>query len=135
MRDKGFVVSSFAYPYGIRNRKIDRALLNHFKILRGATYGKKDPSRHKNFANGSRIVFGLGIDKHYGNNIAYILKMLEYAKKNSKIVIFFGHHASNKSNSYKYTTTYSTLETICKYVVTNNMRFMTMKDLIIDHPY
>ncbi len=43
--------------------KIDRALQNHFTMRRGTAYWKKPPKKHRNYANGSRLVFGLGIDK------------------------------------------------------------------------
>ena len=134
MNDKGFAVNSFAYPYGKRNKKLDRALLRHFKILRGTTDGKRKPSHQNNYANGSRIVFGLGIDEHYGNDSEYLLEILEYVKENNKIVIFYGHRVAQENNPPKYTTSYRILETICNYVVINNMRFMTMNDLVFNNP-
>lgn len=132
MKNEGFVVSSFAYPFGARTNALDKLLLSYFKIIRGTTYGKKVPSQHNNFANGSRVVFGLGIDDSYGNDIEYILDVLQYAKENNKIAIFYGHHVTQENVTSKYTTSYGTLEKICNYVVKNNMHFMTMKDLTID---
>jgi len=152
MKKEGFLVSSFAYPYGARSTSVelfhkitckiktvlfghkinalDRKLLSNFAIIRGTTYGKKYPSLHNNFANGSRVVFGLGIDESYGNDIDYLYKVLRHAKENNKIAIFYSHRVSKDINPSVYTSTYKTLEGITKYIVKNNMHFMTMKDLV-----
>lgn len=130
MTDQGLKVSSFAYPFGERVKKIDKVLLEHFIMLRGTTYSKKAPSIHNNYANGSRVVFGLGIDQNYGNDINYILRMLRYAKDNNKIAVFYGHHIQ-QGNPTGYVTAYRTLETICQYVKENKMRFFALKDLAI----
>ena len=131
MTDKGFIVSSFAYPYGQRNKTIDKALLTHFTMIRGTVYGSKPPASHTNYANGSRVVFGLGIDRSYRNDINYILEMLKYAKDHNKIVIFYGHHIQSDDSS-QYTTSFQTLEAICQYAVEHSIRFMTMKELAIN---
>lgn len=156
MKKEGFIISSFAYPYGarfipskvpigativnkldymlFRNRvnELDSLLLNHFKIIRATSSGRKVPSKQNNYANGSRLVFGLGIDNSYGYDIDYILEMLKYAKENNKITIFYAHRITHNNDPPKYTITSEVLEKICQYVVRNNMHFMTMKDLVTD---
>ena len=134
LKNDGFVVSSFAYPFGDRTEELDKALLKYFKMIRGTTYGKKPPSEQNNFANGSRVVYGLGIDKSYGNDIDYILELLQYAKEHNKIAVFYGHHVTQEDDPPEYTSNYKTLEAICKFIVKNNMRFMTMKELALDNP-
>ncbi len=129
MTAEGLIVNSFAYPNGAWTKKIDRALQNHFTMRRGTAYWKKPPKKHRNYANGSRLVFGLGIDRSYGNDIGYILEMLKYAKDSNKIAIFYGHNIQT-DDSLKFVTNVQTLEEICKYVVANNMRFMTLKELV-----
>jgi len=130
MTDQGLKVSSFAYPFGARKKEVDKVLLKYFMMLRGTTYGKKAPSTHNNYANGSRVVFGLGIDQNYGNDINYILRMLRYAKDHNKIAVFYSHHIQ-QGNPNGYITSYKTLETICQFAIENNMQFMTLKDLAI----
>jgi peptidoglycan/xylan/chitin deacetylase (PgdA/CDA1 family) len=132
MKEKEFNVSAFSYPYGVRNKMTDRALLKHFKMLRGSTFSKKGPSRNNNFANGSSVAFGLGIDQKYGLDDNYILSILRYSKKHNKIAIFYAHRVDTEDHPSGYVTSYKTLETICKYVEANHMHFMTMKDLVIE---
>lgn len=37
-REKGFELTSFAYPYGSYNEELNELLLQHYKVLRGAWY-------------------------------------------------------------------------------------------------
>lgn len=149
MEQEGFDISSFAYPYGAKirpdiyekvkgflfadyNDRMDYLLLEHFDILRGTTYGKEIPSQQKNYANGSQLVFGLGIDDSYNNDRKYLLSLLQHARKNDKIVIFYGHRILPETDSLRYVTNYKILEEICNYVNEHDMHFLTMRDLVID---
>ncbi len=151
MKKEGFDVTSFAYPYGaratpvpfdsrfitkLRNKflksrinDLDRAILGHFTMLRGTVYGSKEPAIQQNYASGKRLVFGLGIDENYGNDIEYLYRLLHYAKENNKIVIFYAHQVKLDAASKKYTITYEKLERLCDYVQKNDMHFMTMREL------
>jgi peptidoglycan/xylan/chitin deacetylase (PgdA/CDA1 family) len=121
--------TSFAYPYGSRNSITDNLLLNEFQILRGTTYGNSNPASQNCYYNNNRLVFGLGIDKNYSHfSIPYFLSLLEYAKKNHKIVIFYAHKPV-QSFQNDYETEYQTLIEICNYVKNNNMKFYRMSEL------
>lgn len=154
MKKFGFRVNSFAYPRGHRGiptnwfismmkkveRKLlgyrhrinalDKTLLEYFLVLRGTTYGNIEPSSQKNYANGTRVVFGLGIDDSYGNDLEYIYTVLQYARDNDKVAIFYGHRISPGENLSKYTTSYETLVGLSRYVKEKNMRFLSMRDLV-----
>ncbi|MBI9072511.1 MAG: polysaccharide deacetylase family protein [Melioribacteraceae bacterium] len=132
LEKNGLKINSFAYPGGARTKDTDEVLLDHFNIIRATTYGKTDAPEQKNYANGSRIVFGLGIDNSYGNYEEYLLKLLEYARVNNLIVIFYAHRISDEQNLPKQTVSIHVLEAICKFVKNNDMKFMTMRDLIIE---
>lgn len=129
MNNNGLSTTSFSYPYGDRNTTIDNLLLDHFKILRGTTYGNTNPAFHNCFYNNTNVVFGLGIDKSYPHfNIPYFISLLEYAKNNNKIVIFYAHKpVPNSQNNYE--TEYQTLIEICNYVKNNNMKFYKISEL------
>lgn len=121
--------SSFAYPYGARNNTTDNLLLNEYKILRGTTYGRLGPSSHNCYYSGQRVVYGLGLDNSYAHfSISYFLSLLEYAKENNKIVIFYAHKPVETAHA-DYETEYRTLIEICRYVQLNNMKFYTMSEL------
>ena len=129
MDGAGLHATSFAYPFGARNKGTDDLLLNHFSILRGTTYGRLPPDKHNCYYTGSAVVFGLGIDNSYSHfSLPYFLSLLEYAKKNNKVVIFYAHRPVQTSHN-DYETEYNTLVEICKYVEANNMKFYTMSQL------
>ena len=152
MKNEGFIVTSFAYPYGARETPVtlqskiagkikkvlfggatnalDSMLLEKFEIIRGIANGTKNPATLNSYSSGSRLVFGLGIDESVGNDIEYLYEILQYAKENNKIAIFYSHHVTEDSNPPEYTSTYKTLEKISRFVVNNNMHFLTMKDLL-----
>jgi len=129
MESNNLFPTSFAYPYGARDSTTDKLLLSEFQIIRGTTYGSSNPASQNCYYNKSRLVFGLGIDKNYPHySIAYFLSLLEYAKNNNKIVIFYAHKpVSNFKNNYE--TEYQTLIEICNYVKTNNMKFYKTSEL------
>jgi len=129
MDGAGLHATSFAYPFGARNKDTDDVLLNRFSILRGTTYGRLSPKVHNCYYTGTPVVFGLGLDKSYAHfNIPYFLSLLEYAKLNNKIVIFYAHRPVQTSHN-DYETEYNTLVEICKYVKANNMKFYTISQL------
>ena len=132
MNQKSFEIHSFAYPYGSRDSLTDTILLNEFNIIRGTTYGNEPPHLQRcYFDNKSRVLFGLGIDNNYAQySIPYFISLLEYAKANNKVVVFYAHKPVLKSKS-KYETEYKTLIAICKYIQDNDMKFYTVSDLYL----
>ena len=96
----GLKVSSFAYPYGGRNTKLDAALLEKFKIIRGRAFCEENAAKQGCYFNHSKLVFSFSIDDTHNHfNIPHLLKLLDYAKKNHKILIlnklkmkFRGYH-------------------------------------------
>lgn len=122
-------VTSFAYPFGFRNAAIDAELSNDFKILRATTYGAEDPFYQNCYFNNSRLVFAIGIDTEHPNfSIPYLKKLLDFAKRNHKILIVFGHKPVEKVTG-NYQTKMETLELICNYVNHNDMIFYTLSEL------
>lgn len=129
MSESNLQPTSFAYPYGARNASTDVLLLNQFKILRGTCYGNQNPAAQNCFYNKNRLVLGLGIDKNYAHfSIPYFLSILEYAKQNNKIVVFYAHKPVLRFQN-NYETEYETLIEICKFVQNNNMKFYKISEL------
>lgn len=129
MNANNITVTSFAYPYGARNLNTDNLLLNEFQIIRGTTYGSTEPAFQNCFYNNNRLVLGLGLDNNYPHfSIPYFLSLLEYAKNNNKIVVFYAHKpVQNYQDNYE--TEYETLIEICNYVKNNNMKFYKISEL------
>ena len=129
LKQKTINLSSFAYPYGSRDEKLDSYLLNYFKILRVTTYDKMRPKEHNCFFKKNQIIFGLGIDTNYKHfSDSYVLELLSYAKKTKQILILYGHKPVENPSS-KYETKMTTLETICNFINKNNMKFYSASEL------
>lgn len=125
----GFKVTSFVYPFGSRNKKLDAALLNKFKIIRGRAFCETNPKKQGCYYDNKSLVFSFSIDDTHNHfNIPYLIKLLDFAKKNNKILILNSHKTVNKVYG-DYQTKNQTLELICKYIKKNNMKFYSLSDL------
>ena len=110
MKNIGFEVNSFAYPYGARTSKIDEALFGYFNILRGVT-----TDRRRAFFKGSRIIYAFEMGNQ---NINKLFELLEHAKNNGQLLLLYGHQPNLEM-----------LDEICHYVSANNMEYLTLNDL------
>ena len=125
----GLKVTSFVYPYGGRNKILDATLLNKFKIVRGRAFCEESPLEQGSYFNKSRLVFSFSIDDTHNHfNIPHLLKFLDYAKKNNKILILNSHKTVKKVTG-DYQTKEATLKLICQYKKRNNMKFYTLSEL------
>lgn len=129
MKKHSFNVSTFAYPYGERSDALDKVLSSKFKIIRGRAFGGEAPEKQSSYFNKSKIVFAFDIDNsHLHFSIPYLLELLDYAKKNNKILILCGHRPV-KEVTENYQTQIETLEFICKYMKLNDLKFYKLSDL------
>jgi peptidoglycan/xylan/chitin deacetylase (PgdA/CDA1 family) len=129
MKEKGFKVSSFAYPYGERTDALDKVLSSKFKVIRGRAFGGEIPEKQDSFFKNSKIVFAFDIDNsHLHFSIPYLLELLDYAKKNNKILLLCGHKPV-KNVTENYQTKIETLAFICKYMKLNDLKFYRQSDL------
>lgn len=125
----GLKVTSFAYPYGGRTRKLDSALLDKFKIIRGRAFCEENAAKQGCYFNESNLVFSFSIDDTHNHfTIPHLLELLDYAKKHDKILIL-NSHKTVENVTGDYQTKNETLELICKYIKRNNMKFYTLSDL------
>jgi len=61
-------------------------------------------------------------------SIPYLLELLDFAKKENKILILSSHKAV-KNLTENYQTKIETLEFICKYMKLNDLKFYKLSDL------
>jgi peptidoglycan/xylan/chitin deacetylase (PgdA/CDA1 family) len=129
MNEATLLPTSFAYPFGARNATTDNLLLNEFQMIRGTTYNSYSPASQNCYFTNNRLVLGLGIDSNYPHfSIPYFISLLNYAKNNNRVVVFYAHKpVENVQNNYE--TKYETLMEICNFVKQNNMKFYTMSEL------
>jgi peptidoglycan-N-acetylglucosamine deacetylase len=128
-KKEGIEIKSFAYPFGAKTQTLDFELKKHFEIIRGTAKGGKKVADNANFYNGTRLANVIGIDSNYEHfDLNYIKKVLQYAKKYNKIVIFYAHKPVGKATN-EYEVDLKTLEMICQFVVENELKFYTLQEL------
>ncbi|MFN7043670.1 MAG: polysaccharide deacetylase family protein [Flavobacterium sp.] len=128
-KKEGIEIKSFAYPFGAKTQTLDYELQKHFEIIRGTAKGGKKVADNSNFYNGTRLANGIGIDSNYEHfSLNYITKVLNYAKKHNKIVVFYGHKPVDKATK-EYEVELKILEMICQFAVSNQMKFYTLHEL------
>ncbi len=129
MNQKFNKITSFTYPGGSRNKEIDSKLFERFSILRATIYGAEEPNKQRCFFNGSHLVFALGIDENYEHySKEYLEELLKYTRDNDYILILYAHHITESVDGI-YQMKLSTLDYICDYAKSNNIKFMTLSDL------
>ena len=129
MKRLKFNVTSFAYPYGARSSALDSALSHKFKMIRGRDFEEIAPEKEGCYYRNSKFLYAFDIDnEHIHFSVPYLLKLLDNAKKNNKILILSSHQPV-KSLTANYQTKLETLELICKYMKNNDMKFYTLADL------
>ena len=130
MRNDGFDISSFVYPYGERSVETDLTLFEYFLVLRGTTGEQIAQKYFVTQSDENMLVFGLGIDNHYDHfTISYILDLLKQANQENFALVLYGHKIADDDTS-KYVTSYNTLHKICSFVEQNNMEFLTLRGLV-----
>jgi hypothetical protein len=130
MAEHGFFPTTFAYPLGKRNTLLDTALFDEFMILRGITgssSGELEPHLQACYYNNSNLVWGLGIDSY--RRYEYIISLLDYARAENRIIIFFAHKPVHKISG-DYQIEYTRMLHLVKYINDNNMEFYTISDFI-----
>lgn len=125
----GLKISSFAYPYGGRTPNLDTALLKKFKIVRGRAFREEIVNKQGCYFSHSDVIYSFSIDDtHDDFNIPHLLKLLDFARKNNRILILNSHKTVNKVTA-DYQTNNATLEFVCQYIKKYNMKFYTVSDL------
>lgn len=129
MKKHSFNVTSFAYPYGERSDQLDQSLSNKFKVIRGRAFCDDIPEKEGCYFRNSKYMYAFDIDNnHIHFSIPYLLELLDYAKKNNKILILCSHKPVKKITE-NYQTKIETLEFICKYMKLNDLKFYKLSDL------
>lgn len=133
----GIRVTSFAYPYGARNKETDQVLLNYFYTLRGTAYLKSDQSSDQlsniycSFNQPQEVIYGLGLDESYGYTDEEILKALQHAVDTGQVVVFYGHRMDRTNQLEGEYTHWHRLEKILQFAKEHQMTYYTASDLLL----
>jgi peptidoglycan-N-acetylglucosamine deacetylase len=121
----GFYPTTFAYPYGVHNAVIDKALMKYFKSVR-ALNGTQDFAKSLVATTKNDVIYGLGIDKGSSRSDADINSVLNSALNNKTCLVTVCHDI-NTNSSLSVST--DRLKKIIKFVKDNKMKFYTVSEI------
>jgi peptidoglycan/xylan/chitin deacetylase (PgdA/CDA1 family) len=114
----GISPTSFAYPYGEQNNESNKFLSQYFNKVR-CMYGTADIKKMDKVI-GASLIISASL-KDYKDEILY-------AKLDSSIWVFVEHRPVQKVSGND-TFTFSMLDSICKFVSEQNMRFYCIQEI------
>jgi peptidoglycan/xylan/chitin deacetylase (PgdA/CDA1 family) len=132
MVSAGFNPVSFAYPYGEHQVAYDAAVRNYFPYIR-LTYDDfqaplVEQSAIYHSSNDNYILlWGAGIDKDFANSTNEIIQAMIKARKEGKIITFYGHDVVNDPNK-PYNILPQDLEAIVENARNLGLKFYTYKE-------
>jgi peptidoglycan-N-acetylglucosamine deacetylase len=135
----GFHQESFAFVYGIRNKKLEKELGSIFSNIRGVS----ETQRHKMIKRiqdvkdiyfdreSQQIVRGFCIDEIQEVNIEQITYILKKIKRENKIIVFYAHTPRENVSTGKWEVKIDFLKEIFK--IANEMKIKSYRFRDINH--
>jgi len=136
MKDHGFDVGSFAFPFGANNDEINTEVLKYVQVIRDVTDVQRT-ARTKRvheieeifYSPGDGpVVYGLGIDKVFDIPLDEIEEAFRRAQENSEVVVFYAHRpVETAEGSYEIERSY--LEGIFQLAQAYKMKSLTISEI------
>ncbi len=133
MREMGFEVTSFAYPYGAKYWFTDFLLKRRFQLLRGvaALAEEKDLTTMDEIYytfGGDRTLDAIGFDNNAGITHSMLAEAMTRAKENGELVMLYAHIPTD-SREKGYYFDVETLEFIINQAKAHELVFYTGQSL------
>lgn len=133
LKEKGFDVTSFAYPFGNSTKTTDSILKQEFSFIRKANWNYLDTtlnaynsifisSFHPNL-----VTDAMGLDNNYNINLNSFESAIIRAVENKEVVVFYAHIPNNSNLPYTINPIY--LEELFGKVAMHNIKSLTPKEL------
>lgn len=101
MRQDGFQIKNFAYPFGSSNMQLDGAIKRYFQTVRKVcNAGNWLKSLVKQSGNDKKILYGAGIDDNSALNINGILFLLDNAYSHHDCVVLTAHEINTHNTAF-----------------------------------
>jgi peptidoglycan-N-acetylglucosamine deacetylase len=137
LRNHGFTVSSFAYPFGDNNDELDTEVMKYISMIRDLTEIQRtkrtipvidiDEIFYK--CDGAHIIYGLDIDKNFDIPLNEIDESFKRARDNSEIIIFYAHKPVEKAeNAYEIEISY--LDSLLQKAQSYGLKSYTVSELL-----
>ena len=127
MRQDGFEITNFAYPYGRHNQTLDVGLKRYFKSIR-AVSNKQNYSKSLVKKSGERqLYYGADIDEcsRLGDDVLF--NLLSQAQVYHDCLVLVAHKINTPN--YKFQVTADRLRKLAVEADKRNLQFITIKDI------
>ena len=128
MRQDGFIVTDFAYPYGAHNDVLNRKLLQTFRTVRAMT---NQTNFYQSLATESgsekQVLFGTHVDNQTFLSNSDLGRLLTFAKQRKACAILVAHQINEPRSKNQITT--EKIKQIAQKARELNLRFITIADL------
>lgn len=114
----GINPTSFSYPYGEQNAESNKYLSRYFNKVR-CMYGNSDIKKVQKVIGASLI---------WSSDLRDYKQEMEFALQDSCVWVLVEHRPVHKLNS-EDRFTYAMLDSICRFVTENNMRFYRLDEI------
>jgi len=132
LKQQGFNVVSFAYPFGKSSPTIDSVMLTYFSYIRKATYNINDTTidTYNDIyisSPSTRVTNAMGIDYNYAISLENIEKAIQRAVQNNEILVLYAHSINSSKNDYTIPPDY--LEKIFELCNKYHIKSLRMNDI------
>lgn len=127
MRQDGFELTDFAYPYGRHDAALDRALLKTFKTVRALTNKTNFYQSLASEACEKQVLFAANVDVKTKLTDGDLTNLMTKAKEKKTCAILVAHQVNNPTANYQITT--EKLKFIAEKAKELNLQFITIDQL------
>lgn len=127
MRDDGYAVTDFAYPFGSQTSQLNTCLLRTFKSVRAL-------SNHQNYnkslvkeAGEGKVYYGADIDNNSRIKEDKIISLLNDARQFHDCLVIVGHQINN--TDIKLQISRDRLIKVAQWAAERNLRFITVNEI------
>ncbi len=91
MKQDGYSINNFAYPYGAHSSATDAELLKIFKTVR-CLNGTSDKNKSIVNYKGNKVTYAIGLDESSKHSLPTLLNLLEKASNNNMVLVAVIHN-------------------------------------------
>jgi len=136
MKEHGFDVNSFAFPFGANNEELNMEVLKYVKVIRDVTDVQRTTRTKRvteieeifHSPGDGPVVYGLGIDKVFDIPLGEIEEAFRRAQENSEVVVFYAHRPVETAEGL-YEIERSYLESIFLLARTYELKSLTISEI------
>ncbi len=131
MKQQGYNVNDFSYPYGHSTLELDSILLTRYFYF--IKLGSINEAGLYTLNEDKRIIRAFPLDDRYWKlyhiDMKKVLALIDSADKNNKIIVFYSHRLEDEYNDNVNSTWFDKFRMIMDYARQKGFHFYTLQDL------